>query len=148
MHIKKLSAHLQILATSDHELPKLQLPFSEDKISAGFPSSAENFTEKSLDLNELLIHHPTSTFYVKVIGDSMSSKIATGDILIVDRSLQATNNKIVIARVNDEFLVKRIKFEGKKIFLIPDNSMYKVIEITEEMDFEIWGVVTCVIHQV
>lgn len=125
------------------------IPLIDARVSAGFPSSAENYLDKSLDLNELLIKHPAATFFVRVKGDSMiNAGINSGDILIVDRALSVSNNKIVIARVNDEFTVKRIKLEEHKIFLIADNNKYEAIEITGDMDFEIWGIVTCVIHQV
>lgn len=124
------------------------IPFAESLVSAGFPSSAENFVENSLDLNDLLIEHPSATFYVRVIGNSMiKAGINSGDILIVDRSLSFTNNKIAIVRINDEFTVKRIKMEGTKIFLIAENDEYKAIEIKSDMDVEVWGVVTFVIHK-
>lgn len=124
------------------------IPFSESLISAGFPSSAENFLEKSLDLHELLIAHPAATFFIKVLGDSMiNAGIQSGDILIVDRSLTATHNKIVIARINDEFVVKRIQFIGTQIILIAENEAYQPCRITADMDFEIWGIVTFIIHQ-
>lgn len=124
------------------------LPFPEALLSAGFPSSAENFTERSLDLNDLLIKNSTSTFYIKVIGDSMiNAGINSNDILIVDRSLTPTNNSIAVVRINNEFTVKRIKFEHNKVLLIPENEKYKVTEITGEMDFEIWGIVTFIIHK-
>ncbi|HZW61508.1 MAG TPA: translesion error-prone DNA polymerase V autoproteolytic subunit [Candidatus Babeliales bacterium] len=125
------------------------IPFLESLISAGFPSSAENFLEKALDLNELLIDHPAATYFIRVIGDSMiNAGINSGDILIVDRSLSVANNKIVIARLNDEFLVKRIKVCENSIMLLPENNRYKPITVTQDMDFEVWGIVTCVIHQV
>lgn len=133
-------------ADSSHPL---KIPFAESLISAGFPSSAENFVERSLDLNELLIKHPTATFFIKVMGDSMiNAGIHSNDILIVDRSLTPTNNKIVVVRLNDEFTVKRIQFNQETILLIPENPNYKPIEIKKDADFEIWGVVTNVIHSV
>ncbi len=128
---------------------KCTLPFAQELISAGFPSSAENFLQQPLDLNDLVIKHATATFFVKVIGDSMmNAGIQSNDILIVDRSLTPTNNKVVVVRINDEFTVKRIQFSADKIMLLADNENYKPIEITKSTDFEIWGVVTFVIHQV
>jgi DNA polymerase V len=127
---------------------KCILPFAQELISAGFPSSAENFIQQPLDLNDLVIKHATATFFVKVIGDSMiDAGIRSNDILIVDRSLTPTNNKVVVVRINDEFTVKRIHFTADKIMLLADNQNYKPIEITKSTDFEIWGVVTFVIHQ-
>ena len=127
----------------------LPIAFSESLISAGFPSSAENFVERTLDINDLLIKHPVSTFYIRVIGDSMiNAGINTGDILVVDRSLTITNDKIAIVRINNEFTVKRINFTKDKVLLIAENDNYQPIQINNEMDFEIWGIVTFVIHKV
>lgn len=128
---------------------KYLIPLLLSKVSAGFPSSAENFIDKVLDLNDLLIKHPTATYFIRVKGDSMiNAGIQSNDILIVDRALEATNNKIVIARLNDELTIKRIIKENDKIYLMPDNDNYSPIMITEDIDFEIWGVVVFVIHQV
>lgn len=125
------------------------IPFLQARVSAGFPSSAENYLEKSLDLNELLIKHPAATFFVRVKGESMiNAGIKSQDILIVDRALSVSHNKIVVVRVHDELTVKRIMMHEDKLLLMPDNETYKPIEITAETDFEIWGVVTYVIHQV
>jgi DNA polymerase V len=124
-----------------------QIPLAENLISAGFPSPAEGFMQKALDLNELIIKHPAATFFVRVIGNSMEkSGIYSNDILVVDRALSVSNNKVVVARLNDEFLVKRICLKKDKIFLLADNDEYLPIEITKEMDFEVWGVVTHNIH--
>lgn len=124
------------------------IPFAESLVSAGFPSSAENFVENSLDLNDLLIEHPAATFYVRVIGDSMiKAGINSGDILIVDRSLSVTNNKIAIVRINDEFTVKRLRIESNKVLLVAENDDYKAMEIKKDMDVEVWGIVTFVIHK-
>ncbi len=134
----------QINRITDHKIP-----LYEAKVSAGFPSSAENYLEKSLDLNDLLVKHPAATFFVRVKGDSMiKAGINSNDILIVDRALSFSHNQVVIARIADELTVKRIQYNGKKLFLIADNDNYKPIEITPEMDFEVWGVVIYVIHQV
>lgn len=128
---------------------KQLIPLLASRVAAGFPSSAENFIEKSLDLNELVIKHSAATFFVRVKGDSMiNAGIHSGDILIVDRALTATHNKIVIARIHDEFTVKRMCVNGNVIALIPENDSYKPITITADMDFEIWGVVTFVLHGV
>lgn len=121
----------------------------ESAIPAGFPSIAEDYVDRALDLNELLIKHPAATFFVRVKGDSMiNAGINSNDILIVDRALTPTNNKIVIARLNGQMTVKRIKMEQEKVFLVADNPKYSPIEITSSMDFEVWGVVTCILHQV
>jgi DNA polymerase V len=124
-------------------------PFALTPVSAGFPSPADDYQEKKLDLNAYLIRRPASTFFVKVKGNSMQgASIHDGDLLIVDRSASVADNKIVIGVVNGEFTVKRIRKRGTKIFLLPENPEYSPIELKEGMDFSIWGVVMYVIHQV
>jgi len=125
----------------------LKLPLFLSSVKAGFPSPADDFVETRLDLNEYLIDHPEATFFVRVSGDSMiRAGIHTGDILIVDRSLEPKNNDIVIAIIDGEFTVKRLKKYGDRVFLVPENPNYKLIEIKPESDFLIWGVVKYVIH--
>jgi DNA polymerase V len=124
-----------------------RLPFYQSSISAGFPSPAEDEMETKLDLNELLIKHPSATFFLRVSGSSMiKAGIHHNDILIVDRSLEPANGKIVIASVNGELTVKRLLSEGKKIQLVAENEDYPPIDISEYADFRIWGVVTNVVH--
>lgn len=126
-----------------------ELPLFQATISAGFPSPADDYIDKSLDINELLIKHPAATFFVKVSGDSMvKAGIQSGDLLVVDRSLEPTDKKIVIAVINGELTVKRIRKMKGELFLVPENENYPSIEISEFADFEIWGVVTAVIHWV
>ena len=125
-----------------------ELPLYSDLISAGFPSPAEDYIDKKLDLNEYLIKNRPATFLVKVNGNSMiNSGIYDGDILVVDRSAEPANNKIVIGVIDGEFTVKRIIKKAKKLFLQPENENFKPIEITEDMDFKIWGIVTFAIHK-
>jgi DNA polymerase V len=127
---------------------KIELPFYTEKLSAGFPSPANDYLEKSLDLNEFLIKNPPATFFVEIQGDSMiGAGIHSGDILIVDRSLEAVHNKIVVAAINGEFTVKRLYWVKKTVKLMAENPNYKPIEIKDGMDFEIWGVATTVIHK-
>ncbi len=128
---------------------RLELPLFESAVSAGFPNIAEDYVDRALNLNELLIKHPAATFFVRVKGTSMiNAGIHSNDILIVDRALTPTHNRIVIARIDGELTVKRIKLDKDKTILVPENDDFKPIEITSTMDFEVWGVVTCVIHQV
>ncbi len=128
---------------------RLGLPLFESAVSAGFPNIAEDYVDRALNLNELLIKHPAATFFVRVKGTSMiNAGIHSNDILIVDRALTPTHNRIVIARIDGELTVKRIKLDKDKTTLVPENDDFKPIEITSTMDFEVWGVVTCVIHQV
>lgn len=126
-----------------------EIPLIESAVPAGFPSIAEDYVDRALNLQELLVKHPAATFFVRVKGTSMiDAGIQTNDILIVDRALTPTNNKIVIARIDGELTVKRLRLEHNKTMLIAENASYNPIEITSAMDFEIWGVVTFVIHQV
>ena len=125
----------------------LNMPYFENGVSAGFPSPAEDHIHSKIDLNNLLIENPSATYYVRVNGDSMlGAGILSGDLLIVDRSIEVTNNCIVVAHLDGEFTVKRIKKIKKKIFLQAENNNYKPIEITKEMDFELFGVVAHAIH--
>jgi len=124
------------------------LPLFETKVSAGFPSPADDHFDQSLDLNEHLVKHPAATFFVKVEGHSMQGAgIFPGDILIVDRALKPKNGSIILAVLEGDFTVKRIMMKGKQIFLKAENPRYPPIEITEEKDFQVWGVVTYIIHQ-
>lgn len=126
-----------------------RIPFYQCAVAAGFPSPAENDQEERLNLNELLIKHPAATFFLRVSGSSMiGAGIHHGDILIVDRSLEPVHGKIVIASLNGELTVKRLCLVGKKVTLVAENGEYPPIDITEEIDFRIWGIVTNVIHSV
>lgn len=126
-----------------------QLPVAGSRISAGFPSPADDFIENSLDLNLELIKNPAATFFVRVSGSSMKDAgIFDGDILIVDRSLRAANRKIVIAILNGELLVKRLCIHENQYMLMPENKHYSPIYLTDDSDLNIWGVVTNVIHRV
>ncbi|OGV47931.1 MAG: peptidase S24 [Lentisphaerae bacterium GWF2_52_8] len=122
-------------------------PLYLSKIRAGFPSPADDYIDKKLDLNEYLVKHPAATFYVKVEGNSMvDAGIRSGDILIVDRALEVADGKIIVAVLNGEFTVKRIKKKRSQLFLMPENPDYPPIEVKKDSDFKVWGVVTAVIH--
>jgi DNA polymerase V len=106
-------------------------------------------TETTLDLNAHLIQHPSSTFFVKVQGESMSnSGMHHGDLLIIDRAHQAQNDDVVIAVVDGESFVRRLILQDDDIFLKPESYSGKTLRISSNMDFEIWGVVKWVIHKV
>jgi|TARA_B100001250_G_C19814348_1_gene797426 DNA polymerase V len=127
----------------------LSLPLYSSKVPAGFPSPADDHMEGKLDLNTHLVKHPTATFFVKASGDSMiGAGIHDGDILVVDRSLEPRQSRIVIAAVDGQLTVKRLKKKGKKIFLVPENKKFRSIELNENNDVKVWGVVTSVIHKV
>lgn len=123
------------------------LPVFLGRLPAGFPSPADDYIEGKLDLNRHLIKHPAATFFVRVSGDSMiGAGIHTGDILIVDRSLEAVDENVIVAALDGELTVKRLSKRGQTIQLLPANENYKPIEIHAQQAFEIWGVVTNVIH--
>ena len=100
-----------------------------------------------MDLNELLITKPQATFFVRVQGDSMiNAGIFEGDMVIVDRSMTPSNGAVVVAALNGEFTLKRYLKNLKGCFLVPENSAYPTLPVTEDMDFQVWGVATYVIH--
>lgn len=140
-----VNATVEILGSSEAK-SKLPLPFFMESVPAGFPSPAEDHIEKTLDLNEFLVRHPQATFFVRVSGDSMAGAgINDKDILIVDRSLEPTHGKIVIAVLDGDLTVKRLHRKDGVIRLLPENPKFKAIEIKKESDLPIWGVVTNVI---
>ena len=123
-------------------------PVFLDSVSAGFPSPATDYMENKLDLNEYLIKHPASTFIVKAKGLSMTDAgILSGDLLIVDRSITPKSNDIVIASIFGDLTVKKLQKKEKSLFLLSANSDYPSIEVKEEMECFIWGVVTYIIHE-
>lgn len=131
------------------QAPQASFPFLLTHIAAGFPSPADDYIEQKLDLNEYLIKHPAATFFVRVEGNSMiDAGIRSGDILIVDRALPVSNGAVVVAHVQGEFTVKRVEQRDNKSYLVPANKKYPPLLITQEMDIEIWGVVSYVIHKV
>ncbi len=126
-----------------------RLPLYSGRVTAGFPSPADDDIEEKLDLNELLIKHPTATFFLRVSGSSMiKAGIHHNDILIVDRSVEPAHGKIVIAALNGELTVKRLHIDKNHVQLVAENDSYAPIEVKEGMDLHIWGVVTSVIHTV
>ncbi|MEJ6622676.1 MAG: LexA family protein [Rhodospirillales bacterium] len=124
-----------------------QLPLYASGVSAGFPSPADDYLEGVLDLNAHLIREPNATFFVRANGESMiGAGIHDGDLLVVDRSLRATDGKVVIVALNGELTVKRFSKENGKSWLKPENPKFKAILLKEEDDTHLWGVVTSVIH--
>lgn len=125
---------------------KVRIPFIKDGVSAGFPSPAADFMETNIDLNKELSTNPLATFYIKVKGNSMiDAGINDKDVLVVDRSLEPQNNKIAICFIDGEFTVKRIQKEKDCLYLMPENTNYQPIKVTEENELIIWGIVTYVI---
>ncbi|MBS3954233.1 MAG: translesion error-prone DNA polymerase V autoproteolytic subunit [Methylomicrobium sp.] len=125
------------------------LPLFSGKVAAGFPSPADDYVEKTLDLNELLVQKPAATFFVRAEGESMlGAGIHPNDILVVDRSIEPVPGKIVICALNGELVVKRLKRQAGQWLLGSENPAYRDIVLLEELEIVIWGVVTSVIHPV
>ena len=121
----------------------------EQGISAGFPSPADDFKEIRISLDKELVKNKSATFYARVSGESMvGAGLDDGDLLVIDRSLDPESGKIAVCFVDGEFTVKRIKKEEDRLYLMPENKKYKRIEIREENELIIWGVVEYVIKKV
>jgi DNA polymerase V len=122
---------------------------TEEGISAGFPSPADDFRETRISLDRELVKNKEATFYARVDGDSMiGAGLNDGDLLVIDRSLNPENGKIAVCLVDGDFTVKRIKKEKDKFYLMPENKKYKPIELKEESELVIWGIVEYVIKKV
>ena len=119
-----------------------------DAVAAGFPSPAEEYLDMDLNLHEYLVQNPAATFCVRANGDSMlDANIQSGDVMVVDRALSPANNSIVLAVLDGEFTVKRIKKNENELYLMPANEQYQPMKITDDIDFQVWGVVTFIIHK-
>ena len=117
-----------------------------DGISAGFPSPADDFQETRISLDKELVKNKDATFFARVSGDSMTGAgLNNRDLIIVDRSVRPEDGKIAVCLIDGEFTIKRIKKEKEKIYLVPENSKYKAIEVKEENELIIWGIVIYVI---
>ncbi len=142
--ISKIDAVKSFLKHNDLQLP----PLYTSTVRAGFPSPADDYIEKHLDLNSHLIKHPAASFFVTASGDSMlKAGIHSGDLLVVDRSINPVNDHIVIAALNGELTVKRLSRAHGRVRLMPENDEFEPIDISDEDELVIWGVVTYVIHQ-
>ena len=123
-------------------------PLYLERISAGFPSPADDYIETALDLNTYLVRNPAATFMVRVSGDSMSGAgIHDGDILVVDRSEEPVPGRIVVAVLDGELTVKRLVRKDGQIFLTPENPRYRPIAVAAEQDLHVWGVVSGVVRR-
>ena len=120
----------------------------EGSVPAGFPSPADDAMDLDLNLHDHLVRNPNHTFCIKAIGESMKDAgIQSGDVMIVDKSLEPQNRSIVIAVIDGEFTVKRVNVNERELYLMPENSNFSPIKITQDMNFQIWGVVTFIIHK-
>ena len=141
-----METKVEIVYKPDRSTKRRQ-PIFIATVPAGFPSPAADYEEGKLDLNRHLISNPAATFFVRVTGDSMlKAGIHSGDLLVVDRSIEPRDKSVVIAAVNGELTVKRIRIRSNKVTLVAENDAYRSREIDEDMEFEVWGVVTDVIH--
>lgn len=122
---------------------ELPLQYADGGIRAGFPSPAQDYISNSIDLNKELIEHPASTFYAKVVGDSMSGEgITEGDILVIDKSVEPEHGDLAVCCLDGEFTLKRLNFaSGNHLYLMPSNRKYRPIEVTRDNSFMVWGVV-------
>lgn len=127
---------------------RIYLPVAGSTVRAGFPSPAAEYEEAQLDINDIVVTNPAATFYVRVKGNSMlDANIHEGDILVVDRSIEAAHGKIVIAVVDGEFTVKTLYNKDGMIKLVPANPDYPEIELHNEQELDIWGVVSYIIYK-
>ena len=126
----------------------LPLQFADEGIKAGFPSPAQDYLEQAIDLNKELIRHPASTFYGRVVGDSMRDEgIEEGDILVIDKSLELLNDDLAVCYIDGEFTVKRVRLEPDAAWLVPSNNNYPPIKVTKDNEFMVWGIVTYTIKK-
>jgi DNA polymerase V len=127
----------------------LKLAYLESSVPAGFPSPAQDSNGDSLDLNRELISNPSSTYCARVTGDSMiDCNICDGDLLIIDKSISPYDGSIAVCFLDGEFTVKRLSIEDNGVILVPANNYYPSIKVSEESNFQIWGIVTHIIKKV
>ncbi|MBP5692293.1 MAG: translesion error-prone DNA polymerase V autoproteolytic subunit [Bacteroidales bacterium] len=125
------------------------LPVAEGGIRAGFPSPAQDYLEGGIDLNRELVKNPETTFFGRVSGDSMSGAgIEDGDLIVIDKSISASEGDIAVCFVDGEFTLKRIHIEKDVVWLVPENPKYRKIKVTPDQNFMVWGVVTYSIKDV
>lgn len=135
------------IINDSNDLPAL--PLLASKPARGFAAQADDHLEHHLDLNQYIIQHPAATFFVRAEGDSMLDVgILDGDLLVVDRALTPEDNAIVLAVVDGEFMVKRLRIIEGQGFLYPANNKYKPLSIAGLVGLQLWGVVTHAIHDV
>jgi DNA polymerase V len=126
-----------------------KIPLTQNRVSAGFPSPADDFKELRISIDQEVVKNEEATFYARVAGESMQGAgLDDGDLLVIDRSKEPQDNNIAVCFVDGEFTVKRLKVEADCIYLIPENKKYKPIRVTEDNELIIWGVVTFVVKKV
>lgn len=126
----------------------LSLPIADEGIRAGFPSPAQDYMQLAIDLNNELVQHPASTFYGRVVGDSMiDAHVYDGDLLVIDKSLEPQDGDMAVCFVDGEFTLKYIKIESDAVYLVPANPEFPSIKVTEDNEFTVWGIVTYTIRR-
>lgn len=149
MSLKFLSLKNSLEIYNPDDSENIEAVLVDSGISAGFPSPADDFKEVKISLDKALIKNKEATFYARVSGQSMiGAGLDDGDLLVVDRSLDPTHNKIAVCFIDGEFTVKRLHISDNKVFLKPENPNYTPIEVTKDNNFLIWGIVTHVIKKV
>lgn len=140
--MKTIEIHSIDISTS------LSLYYADEGIRAGFPSPAQDYMEQAIDLNKEIVKHPASTFYGRVVGDSMRDEnIEEGDILVIDKSLELMDDDLAVCFIDGEFTVKRVRLESDAAWLVPANPDYPPIKVTKDNDFIVWGIVTYTIKK-
>ena len=138
---------IEIFTPDENESTGIE--YSDNRVSAGFPSPAEHPSTVKLDLNKELLKNPASTFYARVKGVSMiDAGIDDGDLIVIDKSIEPYNGCLAVCYIDGEFTVKRFEKHKDFCLLVPANKDYNPIRITSENEFIIWGVVTYVIKKV
>ncbi|MDR3044183.1 MAG: translesion error-prone DNA polymerase V autoproteolytic subunit [Desulfovibrio sp.] len=126
---------------------RVACPLLLTRVAAGFPSPADDYLDRPLDIAEHLIRHPEATFFLRAQGQSMTGAgIHDGDLLVVDRAVEPVHNKVAIVAVDGELTVKRLHLRAGRVVLLPENPDYEPLDITGRDDVHVWGVVTYVVH--
>ena len=129
------------------DAPRLERPLFLSRVPAGLPAAAEDHVDGCLDLNEHLVEHRESTFFIRVQGQSMTGAgIEDGDLLVVDRALEAADGDLVVAMVDNELTLKRLQKRNGQVRLLPENPCFRPIEFADGQELSIWGVATSVVH--
>ncbi|WP_244832527.1 LexA family transcriptional regulator [Caballeronia sp. TF1N1] len=137
-----MSARDRLTFLPVHSGTRLAVPFVASRAACGFPSPADDYLDRPLDFNELLISNPAATFAVRIAGESMTGAgLFPGDIAVVDRSLTPFNGCVVLALIDGEFTIKRYRLKAGSVTLQPENKAFRDLVIAEETAFEVWGVV-------
>ena len=141
-----MNLQLQICKLS--EFSAFKVPMVGTPVRAGYPSPADDFLEDFIDLNKELVKNKATTFYARVVGNSMETDFSEGDVLVVDRSLPLQNRKIAVCFVDGSFTVKKVRLEDNSLYLEALNTAFQPIKITEDNQFMIWGIVTYIVKRV